>query len=395
MNQAATQDSADPGLAADLQGRLVEFVRLVRQNDFHVGVAEEIDAQRVALSCGLTDGQRLHWGLRALLCSDQDEWERFDELFDAYWRSANMRSGYQAMPAAPVDRELSRQDGPPGHRQDSAAEADAEGSGDGADVTEGGTREGASVADHMAQTDFQLLADSGQMRAMEQLVERLARKMRRRLIRRQRVQRQGRRIHLRGTLRQCLRFGGMPLQLAYRRRCRRQPRLILIVDVSRSMSLYSTVFLRFARGIVNAFRDAAAFAYHTRLVPITDALRQSDQARMRDSLTLISQGWSGGTRIGECLGSFNDEYARLLNSRSLVVIVSDGLDTGEPERLVEELVRIKGRCRKLIWLNPLLGRSGYEPRTQGMQAALPQLDLFAPAHNLESLQALEPVLTGL
>jgi uncharacterized protein with von Willebrand factor type A (vWA) domain len=187
----------------------------------------------------------------------------------------------------------------------------------------------------------------------------------------------------------------MPLQLAYRRRCRRQPRLILIVDVSRSMSLYSTVFLRFARGIVNAFRDAAAFAYHTRLVPITDALRQSDQARMRESLTLISQGWSGGTRIGECLGSFNDQYARLLNSRSLVVIVSDGLDTGEPERLVEELVRIKARCRKLIWLNPLLGRSGYEPRTRGMQAALPQLDLFAPAHNLQSLQALEPVLTGL
>ena len=93
---------------AELQGRLAEFVPLVRLNDFHVGVAEEIDARRVALNCGLTDGQRLHWGLRALLCSDQDEWERFDELFDAYWRSANMRSGYQAMPAAPVDRELSR-----------------------------------------------------------------------------------------------------------------------------------------------------------------------------------------------------------------------------------------------------------------------------------------------
>jgi uncharacterized protein with von Willebrand factor type A (vWA) domain len=116
---------------------------------------------------------------------------------------------------------------------------------------------------------------------------------------------------------------------------------------------------------------------------------------MRDSLTLISQGWSGGTRIGECLGSFNDEYARLLNSRSLVVIVSDGLDTGEPERLVQELANIKGRCRKLIWLNPLLGRNGYEPRTRSMLAALPQLDLFAPAHNLRSLQALEPVLTGL
>ena len=87
MNAAVAQDSMEPGLAAALQGRLVEFVRMVRQHDFHVGVAEEIDAQRVALSCGLTDGQRLRWGLRALLCSDQDEWERFDELFDAYWLS--------------------------------------------------------------------------------------------------------------------------------------------------------------------------------------------------------------------------------------------------------------------------------------------------------------------
>ena len=393
MNLAASQVPSDADLGAALQKRLVEFVRLTREHDFRVGLAEEIDAQRVALSCGLTDRQRLRWGLQALLCSDQDEWERFEELFDAYWLPANMRSGYQAMPTAPVDREQSRLEGPPGRRQD--AEADAEGSGDGADTAEGGTREGASVAEYLAKTDFQLLADSGQMRAMEQLVERLARKMRRRLIRRQRVQRQGRRIHLRGTMRQCLRFGGMPLQLAYRRRCRRQPRLILIVDVSRSMSLYSYVFLRFARGIVNAFRDAAAFAYHTRLVPITDALRQSDLSRMRDSLALISQGWSGGTRIGECLGSFNDDYGRLLNSRSLVIIVSDGLDTGEPERLAQELARIKGRCRKLIWLNPLLGRSGYEPKTQGMLVALPQLDLFAPAHNLQSLQALEPVLTGL
>jgi len=389
MNGLVAQD-----LAAVLQGRLVEFVRLARAHDFHVGVAEEIDAQRVALSCGLNDAWCLHWGLRALLCSEQDEWVRFDELFDAYWRPTNIRSSYQATPSAPVDSGQRLPDGRSG-QQGVAAEADAEGDGAGADAADSGAREGASVGEHLATADFQLLADSGQMRAMERLVERLARKMRRRLIRRQRVHRQGRRIHLRGTMRQCLRFGGMPLQLAYRQRCRRQPRLILIVDVSRSMSLYSTLFLRFARGIVNAFRDAAAFAFHTRLVPVTDALRQSDLSRMRDSLALISQGWSGGTRIGECLGGFNDEYARLLTSRSLVIIVSDGLDTGDPERLAQELARIRGRCRKLIWLNPLLGRSGYEPRTQGMLAALPLLDLFAPAHNLQSLQGLEPVLTGL
>jgi uncharacterized protein with von Willebrand factor type A (vWA) domain len=275
------------------------------------------------------------------------------------------------------------------------AEADDAGVGDGSDAAGDGSREGASAGEQLARADFQALVDAGQMRQMERLVERLARKMRRRLVRRQQVQRQGRRIHLRGTLRNCLQFGGIPMELVYRRRCRRQPRLILIVDVSRSMSLYSQVFLRFARGIVNAFRDASAFAYHTRLVPVTEALRQTDLMRMRSSLALISQGWSGGTRIGECLQQFNDDYARLLNSRSVVIIVSDGLDTGEPAALAAELARIQQRCRKLVWLNPLLGREGYEPRTRGMLAALPYIDLFAPAHNLQSLQALEPVLSGL
>ena len=393
MNTLREVTPADP-LADALQARLVEFVRLARSQDFRVGVAEEVDAQRVALSCGLRDRQRLRWGLRALLCSDRDEWARFDDLFDAYWMPSNLQSAYQATPGASVARDLSGQGG---HRdrQGAAAEADNADVGDGADASPGGTREGASVGERLERADFQFLADSGQMRVMERLVERLARKMRRRMLRRQRVHRQGRRLHLRATLRSCLRFGGVPLQLVYRRRRRRQPRLILVVDVSRSMALYSQVFLRFARGIVNAFGDASAFALHTRLVPITDALRQTDVARMRASLGLISQGWSGGTRIGECLRHFNDDYSRLLNGRSIVILVSDGLDTGEPDVLATQLARMRQRCRRLIWLNPLLGRDGYEPRTRGMQAALPHLDLFAPAHNLQSLQALEPALCGL
>ncbi len=384
----------DMSLADQLQARLVEFVRLARGNDFRVGVAEEIDAQQVASLCGLRDPQRLRWGLRALLCSDQDDWERFDDLFDAYWRRANVKSAYQAMPGASVSRDIASGQGGRGS-QGAAVEADAAKPGGGEDASPGGTREGASAAEGLERIDFQFLADSGQMRVMERLVERLARKMRRRMLRRQRVHRQGRRIHLRATLRNCLRYGGVPLQLVYRKRRRRQPRLIVIVDVSRSMALYSNLFLRFARGLVNAFSDANAFAYHTRLVPITDALRQTDVARMRASLGLISQGWSGGTRIGDCLRRFNDDYSRLLNSRSVVIVVSDGLDTGEPEMLAAQLARIRQRCRRLIWLNPLLGRDGYEPRTRGMQAALPYLDLFAPANNLQSLQALEPALSGM
>jgi uncharacterized protein with von Willebrand factor type A (vWA) domain len=378
-----------------VQTRLTEFVRLARDNEFRVGVAEEIDAQRVAAHCGLFDVTQLRWGLRALLCTDAEEWQRFDELFDAYWRSANLSSRVQARPGSAIERRTSVKQA--GNRS-CVAPGGLEAAGEqGEDIAaEGeGASDGATASESLSRTDFGLLSDGHQQRAVERMVERLARKMRRRLQRRQRLHRQGRLVHLRGTFRRCLRFGGLPLQLVYRQRRRRQPRLILIIDVSRSMALYSNMFLRFARGIVNAFSDSAAFAYHTRLVPITEALRQADAAKMQASLALLSQGWGGGTRIGECLAQFNECHGALLNSRSVVVVVSDGLDTGEPVELADALSTIKRRTKKLVWLSPLLGRAGYEPRTQSLLAALPLLDVFAPAHNVESLEALEPTLCAI
>lgn len=387
--------TASEQLAELIQARLTAFVRLARANDFRVGVAEELDAQRVAVCCGVTEPTRLRWGLRALLCSDADEWQRFDELFDSYWRHTNLSSAVQARPGAPVQRSTNGRQGGD-RRSGTVAEIEAAGEqGDAADDAGEGANEGATASESLARADFGLLSDSRQQRAIERLVERLARKMRRRAQRRQRLHRQGRQVHLRGTMRHCLRYGGLPLQLVYRQRRRRQPRLVVIIDVSRSMALYSTMFLRFARGILNAFGDAAVFAYHTRLVPITEPLRQTDPARMQASLALLSQGWGGGTRIGECLGQFNTSYGQMLNGRSVVVIVSDGLDTGEPDQLADALARIKRRCRRIVWLSPLLGRSGYEPRTQSLLAALPLLDVFAPAHSLESLEALEPALCAL
>ena len=387
---AANQPSA-------VQSRLVAFVRLARANDFRVGVAEEIDAQRIAMTCGLDDMYRLRWGLRSLLCNDHNDWQRFDALFEAFWVPADRRQTVRIQAAgALASRRMNRteQGAEDGSRR-SSSYGDNTNHGEGGDAGEGGVREGASMAEQLAGVDFRQLAGQGRMHEMERLAERLARRMRRRLTRRQHLQRHGRRIHLRRTLRASLAMGGTPLELVFRQRRKRQPRLIIFIDVSRSMSLYSYVFLRFAHGIVKVFRDASAFAVHTALVPISAALRQPDRTRMQASLALISQGWSGGTRIGECLAQVNRDHGALITSRSVVLIVSDGLDTGEPGMLAQQLESFKRRCRKIVWLNPLLGRAGYEPRTGAMLAALPFIDVFAPAHNLRSLMALEPVLTGL
>jgi uncharacterized protein with von Willebrand factor type A (vWA) domain len=190
--------------------------------------------------------------------------------------------------------------------------------------------------------------------------------------------------------------GGTPMRLAFRRRREKPVRLVALLDVSGSMSPYSTFFVRFLKGIVDSFRDADAFVFHTRLVHIGPALAERSTERAALRLSLMAQGWSGGTRIGESLATFNRSYAAsVLNRRSVVLVVSDGYDTGPPERLAAEMAALRRRARRIIWLNPMLGWQGYEPVARGMAAALPHVDLFAPAHNLRSLAALEPYLAAL
>ncbi len=129
---------------------------------------------------------------------------------------------------------------------------------------------------------------------------------------------------------------------------------------------------------------------------ISAVLRERDLEKAVDRMNILSAGWGGGTRLGESLRSFNDNHAKqLLHGRAVVMILSDGYDTGSPEVLAAEMARLKRRARRIIWLNPMIGWRGYEPVAQGMAAALPHIDLFAPAHTLDSLAALEPHLARL
>jgi uncharacterized protein with von Willebrand factor type A (vWA) domain len=183
------------------------------------------------------------------------------------------------------------------------------------------------------------------------------------------------------------------VDLAWRRRKIKPLRLVVLLDASGSMNLYTAFFVRFLHGVVDAFREAEAFIFHTRLAHVSPSLRDRDITRAVDKLSVMAQGIGGGTRIGESLATFNRWHARrVINSRTAVMIVSDGYDTGAPEHLGEEMRRLRRRCRRIVWLNPLIGWRDYTPQARGMQAALPYVDLFAPAHNLESLGALEPYL---
>ncbi|MEM9106912.1 MAG: VWA domain-containing protein, partial [Pseudomonadota bacterium] len=150
------------------------------------------------------------------------------------------------------------------------------------------------------------------------------------------------------------------------------------------------------KGLVCSWMHSEAFVFHTRLIRVTDAVRDRNSARAMTRLALMAEGFGGGTKLGESLATFNRSYARrLTNSRTVAIILSDGYDTGTPEQLERELSTLKRHVRRLVWLNPLLGWQNYQPVTKAMQAARPHIDHFAAANTLESLAAIEPQLAKL
>ena len=375
--------------------RLAGFARSLRDNGFKVGLAETRDALSLLTSPAAQRPSSLKPALRALFCATRSDWERFDEIFDAFWRGRHMRARHVlsglAGGSAAAARRLAQAPTPrdaPGLPDHVERRSDGEGFADAR-----ARREGASRAENLAAADLRHIVDPADIEEAHALAARLARAMRVRLVRRDQVRRRGRRLDLRRTIHRNVSHGGTPVELAWRRRKIKPLRLVMLLDASGSMSLYTAFFVRFLHGVVDAFREAEAFVFHTRLAHVSASLRDRDATRAVDRLALMAQGIGGGTRIGECLAAFNRWHARrVINSRTAVMIVSDGYDTGAPERLGEEMRRLRRRCRRIIWLNPLIGWRDYSPQARGMQAALPYVDLFAPAHNLASLAALEPYL---
>jgi uncharacterized protein with von Willebrand factor type A (vWA) domain len=200
-------------------------------------------------------------------------------------------------------------------------------------------------------------------------------------------------IDYRGTLRRSLRNNGVPVELRYRRRKERMRPLVLICDISGSMDRYSRLLLQFVHALEHGLDSVEVFVFSTRLTRITRELRKRNVDAAIEHVVKSVDDWSGGTRIGEAIKEFNFKWARrVLRSGATVVMISDGWDRGDPKLLSKEMARLQRSCRRLIWLNPLLGAPGYQPLTQGIRAALPYVDYFLPIHNLKSMEALAKML---
>jgi uncharacterized protein len=201
-------------------------------------------------------------------------------------------------------------------------------------------------------------------------------------------------IDYRRTLRHSMKHGGVPLELRRRRRKERMRPLVLICDISGSMDRYSRLLLQFVHAMEQGLDSVEVFVFSTRLTRITRELRKRNVDDAIEHVVRSVDDWSGGTRIGEAIKTFNYSWSRrVLRSGATVVMISDGWDRGDPKLLSTEMARLQRSCRRLIWLNPLLGAPGYQPLTQGIRAALPYVDAFLPIHNLKSLEALADLLS--
>jgi uncharacterized protein with von Willebrand factor type A (vWA) domain len=382
---AATPPHVNPGIA--LRGRLTGFAGFLRANGYATGGADSIRVLETSAKTGVLDQQILRWSLKALLCGRADEWQRFDALFDAYFLPPNKKVFVSSDAVAPGAHESagalnegSEEEAAAGGRHALAGEDDS-----------GATRHGASHEESLASTDFSKLNQAEHAREVEAMMRRFARRLKYLQLRREARFHHGRQLDLQGTIRRSVASGGTPLRLAWKERRRVRPRLVLLLDVSRSMSLYSFFYLRLARALCGELTDVHCYIFHTSITSVGEALRDPDPWRSQERLHLLAAGWAGGTRIGECLRDFNrDQGARVVHSRTGVIIVSDGYDTGEPELLAQALATLRRRSRRMVWLNPLLSQPGFAPESRGMQAAMPHIDLLASGADLASVERVLP-----
>jgi uncharacterized protein with von Willebrand factor type A (vWA) domain len=362
---------------------IVEFCRFARASGLSAGVKESVDALAAARLVGVSDRELLKVALRAVLCSSRDEWDQFEEIFDAFWRPSAEGSATRRL-RAKGRAETQRQ--PQGAI---ATLMGAANSGQAAEEDGGRSVVGATTQERLKRSDFSQVPQSD-LAELERISLRLLKQMAMRLSRRLKSMKQRGQVDLRRTIRRNISRGGQLIDLSYKARKLQQDRLAILLDVSGSMNAYSLFLLRFAYALQKHFKRVDTYIFSTQVTEITSALRGR---RLSQALAMLAQqaaGWSGGTKIGESLKDFVLFHGRRVLTRDTVfIILSDGWDTGKPEVLAEQLGEIRRRVRRVIWLNPLLGLREYQPVTQGMNAALPYIDVFAPAHSLESLLALE------
>jgi hypothetical protein len=371
---------------------MVLFARLLRDLGMGVTPTQVADLVEGLRHVDMRRRTDVKEAARSVLVSRREHLALFDVAFDLFWRARKEGRPPGAWPGAPplkvvrflpwkgVDRALSG-DPPAPEREPEEPERETVYTYSGQEV--------------LRRKDFGALGPE-EIEEVKRLIQAMAWDLQQRRTRRKTQAPRGDYLDLRRTFRHNLRYGGQPLQLAWQRRKLKRRPLVVMCDISGSMERYARILLQFIYVLSNHLEKVETFVFGTRLTRITRHLKESDVDAALDQVSHAVQDWSGGTRIGEALKTFNYVWGRrVLGQGAIVLIISDGWDRGDVELLQREMNRLQLSCQRLIWLNPLLGSPRYEPLTRGIQAALPYIDDFMPVHNLDSLDQLGRLLQQL
>lgn len=388
---------AEPPHPPEEGGRLYQnimyFARALRAAGLRIGPGKVLDALEAVRAVGVEDRRDFYWTLHAVFVNRHDQEELFDQAFHIFWRNPQLLEKMLSLMLPGIATEEPEKGEEMNRRLAEALHGDG-----GGNEEEGETKIELDAAmtfsaqEMLREMDFEKMSNeevAQAKKALERLVLPLADLPTRRFS----LDPRGARVDLRATMRAQLRSGGI-IALKRKKRRTRPPPLVVLCDISGSMSRYSRVFLHFMHAMTNDRDRVSTFLFGTRLSNVTRYLRYKDVDIALDKVAEVVEDWSGGTRIGQCLADFNRYWSRrVLGQGAIVLLITDGLDRDAGAGISEEIERLHKSCRRLIWLNPLLRYEGFEPKSLGMRAILPHVDEFRPVHNLASLDELVRALS--
>jgi len=374
---------------------LLLFGRVLRTLGLDVNPGRMIDLVTALEFISIGSRSDFYHAARGLLVHRREDIPLFDEAFEVFWRSRGRKLTSLDLRALGERRRFRRPRfvPPPLVEESMASTSQSTNASDEPPLIQATLTY--SEREVLRQKDFSDLT-AEELKAVQWLMAEIVWRVRERRTRRRRPG-HGRLIDFRRTVRLNLRYGGELLDWAEREPKSKPRPLVIIADVSGSMERYTRLLLLFTYGLAKALEQRVeAFVFSTRLTRITRQLKERNLDRALREVSHTVPDWSGGTRIGEALRTFNFEWGRrVLGSGALTLVISDGWDCGDIGVLREEIARLQRSSRRLIWLNPLLGSPEYQPLTRGIQAALPFIDDFLPVHNLASLEDLAEHLANL
>ncbi|WP_374366820.1 VWA domain-containing protein [Dongia sp.] len=396
MSEVTPDMVSDAATASRLHENILHFARVLRRAGLPVGPGQTLDAIAAVKAAGIGSREDFYWVLHAIFVNRRDQREIFDQAFHVFWRNPKLLNRIMGLLLPRFKQEPSAEDEELAPRVADAMAGDRP-----HQAPEAPEGEEIELDASLTFSDRELLQakDFERMSAAEiaeakQLIRHFRLPIMEVPTRRHRPDRRGRRVDLRATLRASLRnAGAIPLKLKSPKR--RHPPLVVLCDISGSMSRYSRLFLHFLHAVTSDRDRVHTFLFGTRLTNITRDLKQRDVDVSLDRVARHVLDWSGGTRIGPSLAEFNRRWGRrVLGQGAIVLLITDGLDRDAIEVLEAEMERLHKSCRRLIWLNPLLRFEAYQPISQGPRVMIRHVDEFRAIHNLDSMQALTAVLSA-